>query len=204
MVQTWPIARAGMVIGLLGGSFDPAHEGHAHITREALKRLGLDRVWWLVTPANPLKSRAPATIADRIAQSQTIIRHPKVVVTDIEKHLFGPAVYKNGSRTTFQTLSALRKHYPKVTFVWLMGADNLAQFHKWNQWEALMGSTLIGVFARPSMGPNPRLSLAARRFARAQVRPNARLLHKKPAAWQFFNLPLIPQSSSAIRAAGRW
>ncbi|HAG26843.1 MAG TPA: nicotinic acid mononucleotide adenylyltransferase, partial [Rhodobacter sp.] len=79
MVQTWPIARAGMVIGLLGGSFDPAHEGHAHITREALKRLGLDRVWWLVTPANPLKSRAPATIADRIAQSQTIIRHPKVV-----------------------------------------------------------------------------------------------------------------------------
>ena len=91
IVQTWPIARAGMVIGLLGGSFDPAHAGHAHITREALKRLRLDRVWWLVTPANPIKARVPAPMTQRIAQAQAVINHPKVVVTDIESYLRGSA-----------------------------------------------------------------------------------------------------------------
>jgi nicotinate-nucleotide adenylyltransferase len=203
-VQTWPIARAGRVIGLLGGSFDPAHAGHAHITREALKRLRLDRVWWLVTPANPIKARVPAPMTQRIAQAQAVINHPKVVVTDIESYLRGSATRKKAPHTTVQTMQSLRRHYPKVTFVWLMGADNLEQFNKWDRWQSIMSTTLIGVFARSSAGPNVRLSLAARRFGQAQVRAGGDLVSRKPAAWQFFNLPMIPLSSSDIRAAGKW
>ena len=116
-----PFATSGQVIGLLGGSFDPAHEGHAHITREALKRFGLDRVWWLLSPGNPLKDHGPAPMAQRKARAQAVMDHPRVEITDIEAQL--------GTRYTAQTLAALRRRYPGVRFVWLMGADNLAQFH---------------------------------------------------------------------------
>ena len=130
-----------MVIGLLGGSFDPAHEGHAHLTREALRRFGLDRVWWLVTPGNPLKRRQPAPMAERMAQARRVIHHPQVVVTDIEARL--------GTRYTAETLKALQARYPGVRFVWLMGADNLAQLHHWDHWQDIMRRVPIGVLARP-------------------------------------------------------
>ena len=117
----FPVAKAGQVIGLLGGSFDPAHHGHVHITKAALTRFGLDKVWWLVSPGNPLKRNGPAPLSQRMQAAQALMRHPRVTVTDIEAWL--------GTRHTAQTLVALRRHYPGVRFVWLMGADNLAQLH---------------------------------------------------------------------------
>src|SRR6056297_3236063 len=112
-----PHTRPGMVIGLLGGSFDPPHAGHVHISREALKRFGLDRVWWLVTPGNPLKAHGPAPLQQRLEHARAVMHDPRVDVTGIEATL--------QTRYTAQTLKALQRHYPRVRFVWLMGADNL-------------------------------------------------------------------------------
>ena len=109
MTQGFPVAKAGQVVGLLGGSFDPAHEGHVHITRTALKRFGLDRVWWLVSPANPLKKRGPALLSDRMARARQVMQHPRVEVTDIESRL--------GTRYTAETVAALQARYPAVQFV---------------------------------------------------------------------------------------
>ena len=133
----FPIATKGMVIGLLGGSFDPAHEGHVHITREALKRMGLDRVWWLVSPGNPLKARQPAPMAARLRQARRVMDDPRVVITDLEARL--------GTRATADTIDALQAIYPGVHFVWLMGADNLVQFHKWERWRDILRSVPVGV-----------------------------------------------------------
>ncbi len=193
-----PIARPGQVIGLLGGSFDPAHAGHVHITREALKRFGLDRVWWLVSPGNPLKARGPAPLALRMDHARALMRHPRVMVTDIEARL--------GTRYTAQTLARLRARYPGVRFVWLMGADNLAQFHHWQDWRQIMGSVPVGVLARPGDRISARMSPAARAFAHARIpAAGAPLLGRAAApAWCFLNVPMSPLSSSSIRARGGW
>jgi len=132
-----PLAYAGQRIGLLGGSFDPAHGGHAHITREALKRFQLDAVWWLVSPGNPLKARGPAPLEARMAKAREVMDHPRVVVTDLEARL--------GTRYTAQTLRALQARNVGVQFVWLMGADNLAQFHRWQDWQWIMEHVPVGV-----------------------------------------------------------
>ena len=192
----FPVARKGMVIGLLGGSFDPAHGGHVHITREALKRMGLDRVWWLVSPGNPLKQRGPAPLADRMAHARGVMRDPRVVVSDIEARL--------GTRYTAETLSALKAHYPGVRFVWLMGADNLVQFHRWERWEDILHMVPVGVLARPGWGVRARMSKAARIYGGDLV-DRGEVLRNKPApAWCFVNLPMDGSSSTAIRARGEW
>lgn len=192
----FPVARKGMVIGLLGGSFDPAHGGHVHITREALKRMGLDRVWWLVSPGNPLKSRGPAPLADRMAHARKVMRDPRVVVTDLEAQL--------GTRFTAETLKSLKALYPGVRFVWLMGADNLVQFHRWDSWEDILRMVPVGVLARPGWGVRARMSKAARIYGGDLV-DRGEVLRSKPApAWCFVNLPMDGSSSSAIRAQGGW
>lgn len=193
-----PYARAGQVIGLLGGSFDPAHEGHAHITREALKRFGLDRVWWLVTPGNPLKKEGPAPLARRVAAAREIMQHPKVDVTDMEARI--------GTRYTAATLKTLQHSYPGVRFVWLMGADNLAGFHRWGQWNWILENVPVGVLARPGSGLAARTSVAALRYDRFRLRGRqSQLLARRAApAWCFANVPMIAQSSSEIRARGEW
>lgn len=187
-----------MAIGLLGGSFDPAHEGHAHITREALKRFGLDRVWWIVSPGNPLKENGPAPMAARIERARAVIQDPRVDITDLE--------IKTGTRFTAETLEALIRLYPGVRFVWLMGADNLADFHRWERWEDIMDAFPVGVFARPGERVAARLSKAARRFQRARLTGrSSRLLATADApAWALINTPMMDVSSSAIRAAGHW
>ncbi|SDX31008.1 nicotinate-nucleotide adenylyltransferase [Allgaiera indica] len=192
------MAKPGQVIGILGGSFDPAHAGHAHITREAIRRFGLTRVWWLVSPGNPLKREGPAPLARRMAQSREVMDDPRVVVTDIEARL--------GTRHTAATLRRLRALYPGVRFVWLMGADNLAQFHRWQNWRWIMHNVPIGVIARPGSGIAARLSPAAGRYAMYRVPPSAarRLGHLRAPAWCYVNVPLMPISSSAIRARGDW
>jgi nicotinate-nucleotide adenylyltransferase len=185
-----------MVIGLLGGSFDPAHDGHAHITREAMKRLHLDRVWWLVSPGNPLKARPPAPMAQRMARAREVMTDPHVVVTDLEARL--------GTRATADTLRRLRAIYPGVRFVWIMGADNLVQFHRWNRWRDIMAMVPVAVMARPGAGLAARLSVTARAFRASEVaRPEVLGLHAAPA-WCFVNLPMHGASSSAIRARGGW
>ncbi|MFY0635458.1 MAG: nicotinate-nucleotide adenylyltransferase [Vannielia sp.] len=190
-----PYAAPGQTVGLLGGSFDPAHEGHLHVTLEALKRFGLDQVWWLVSPGNPLKARGPAPLQDRIAEAGALAAHPRITVTGIEARM--------GTRYTAQTLARLQALYPRVRFTWLMGADNLAQFHLWDRWEDIMGTVPVGVIARPGQRLSARMSKAAERFARFRLPAAASHLlpHAAPPAWCFINIPMSHQSSTAIRAA---
>lgn len=192
----FPPARRGMVIGLLGGSFDPAHRGHVHITQEALKRMGLDRVWWLISPGNPLKAKGPAPLADRMARARLVMRDPRVTVTDLESRL--------GTRFTAETIERLKAIYPGVRFVWLMGADNLVQFDRWNHWEDILRMVPVGVLARPGWGVAARTSRAARIFSEHGVDRGEVLRHRNAPAWCFVNLPMDASSSSAIRARGEW
>lgn len=196
MRHRFPFATKGMVIGLLGGSFDPAHAGHAHITQEAIKRLTLDQVWWLVSPGNPLKTRQPAPMADRLARARAVMRHPRVKITDIEAHL--------GTRYTYETLIRLQALYPGVRFVWLMGADNLAGFHHWDRWRDIMAAVPVAVLARPGAGLRARLGPAARVFAHARLARAGALATAAPPAWAFVTLPLNALSSTKIRQRGDW
>jgi nicotinate-nucleotide adenylyltransferase len=184
-----------MAIGLLGGSFDPAHGGHAHITREAMKRFGLDAVWWLVSPGNPLKAEGPAPMPERLARAEHVMAHPRVTITDLESRL--------GTRFTAATLERLVALYPGVRFVWLMGADNLAQFHRWDRWQHILRLVPVGVLARPGAGMAAQASVAARMFRGARVAPDV-LARSRPPAWAYADVPLVDLSSSAIRARGEW
>lgn len=196
MRNGFPVALRGMVVGLLGGSFDPAHAGHVHVTREAIKRMGLDRVWWLVSPGNPLKAQQPAPLPVRLAQARAVMQHPRVVVSGLEAAL--------GTRVTADTLTRLQAIYPGVRFVWLMGADNLVQFHHWGRWRDILRRVPVGVLARPGSGVAARLSVAARAFRVDRVARGEGLGQRRPPAWCFVNLPLNATSSSAIRARGEW
>lgn len=198
MLPGGPGATVGQRIGLLGGSFDPPHAGHVHITRWALRVFGLDAVWWLVTPGNPLKADAPADLERRLAAARAIMRHPRVRVTDLERRL--------GTRYTAETLAALRRSYPGVRFVWLMGSDNLSGFHRWERWEEILGSVPVGVLARPGEQLRAGLSPAARRFARWRVpQSEARgLALRDPPAWCLVSGPMLDLSSTGLRAQGAW
>ena len=198
MRSGWPLARAGQRIGLLGGSFDPAHEGHAHITREALRRFELDQVWWLVSPGNPLKDKGPAPLAARVERAKAVMQHPRVRVSTLETDL--------KTRFTADMLSQLLPKYPGVEFVWLMGADNLADFHLWDHWQDIFAMVPIGVLARPGERLAGRLSPAARRFrARKLPKSAASLLARAPTpAWCFVNVPMSDRSSTEIRATSNW
>ena len=198
MLYKLPVARAGQRIGILGGSFDPPHLGHLHISRAALRRFGLDQVWWLVTPGNPLKTRGPAPMGQRMEAARALVKHPRIHVTDFEAHV--------GTRYTAETIDALHDRYHGVDFTWLMGADNLAQFHKWENWQGIMMSVRVGVVARPGDRISARLSPAARRFEQSRLRGRkAHLLAgAKAPAWSFINVPMNDMSSTDIRARGEW
>lgn len=184
-----------MRIGLLGGSFDPAHEGHVHITKMAMKALGLDRVWWLVSPGNPLKTQGPAPMMARIRQAKAVLHDPAVLVTGIELAL--------STRLTADTIKALKRHYPSTRFVWLMGADNLVQFDQWERWQEIASNVPICVLARPGARMEARFSKAARILAKYRLPQEEALLlpDARPPAWVMLNIPLSDQSSTAIRAA---
>ncbi|AGT09343.1 nicotinate-nucleotide adenylyltransferase [Paracoccus aminophilus] len=197
MREGFPIAVPGMRIGLLGGSFDPAHAGHVHITEMALRRFGLDRIWWLVSPGNPLKTRGPAPLDTRITEARRIMEDPRVIVTGLEAQL--------GTRVTADTIAGLQKIYPGVHFVWLMGADNLVQFHSWGRWQEIAARVPIGVIARPDWRMPARFSVAARKLWRNRLpESEAQLLPlANPPAWVLINVPLNSLSSTAIRAERR-
>ena len=184
-----------MRVGLLGGSFDPAHEGHVNITRAAMRRFRLDRVWWLVSPGNPLKARGPAAMAERLAHARRLLTDPRVIVTDIEQRL--------GTRMTADTIAALKRLYPGVRFVWLMGSDNLVQFHRWDRWKQIAASVPIGVLARPGTRLASRHSVAAQ-WLQSWRLPQSQagiLAHRRPPAWVQVNLPMSAQSSTTLRLA---
>lgn len=169
-----------------------------HISRWALKSFGLDRVWWVVTPGNPLKRRGPAPLDRRMAACRALVRDPRVCVTDVEARL--------GTRYTAATLRALRARYPRVRFVWLMGADNLAEFHRWKDWAWIMGAVPVGVLGRPGDQLRAGSSPAARRFAWARLGPRRAeaLPWRAPPAWCLLNGPMADISSTEIRARGSW
>ncbi|MFN3815411.1 nicotinate-nucleotide adenylyltransferase [Brevundimonas sp.] len=187
----------GLKVGLLGGSFNPAHEGHAHVAETAMQRLGLDRVVWLVSPQNPLKDHSEtAPLAERMASAREFARGPAMVVSDFESRV--------GCRWTVDTLRALTARHPGVKFVWLMGSDNLATFHRWRGWTDIAAAMPIAVIARPGSQLQSRTAPAARRYAAARVpQEQARLLPDAPApAWTYLTAPLNRASSTEIRAAG--
>jgi nicotinate-nucleotide adenylyltransferase len=193
-----PPALAGMRIGLLGGSFNPPHTGHRLACLTALKRLALDQVWWIVTPGNPLKKHgALAPLAGRIRLSRQASQHPRIKVTAFEASI--------GTAYTERTLRFLRRRFPGVQFVWLMGADNLASFHRWREWQAIFRLMPIAVEDRPGWRYRALSSPAAGRFGRFRVpeADAAALPGRGPPAWCYLSGPLSKLSSTALRALQR-
>jgi len=181
-------------VGLFGGSFNPAHGGHLHISLLALRLLGLDEVWWLVSPQNPLKpERGMAPFARRFESAAAMAQHPRIRVTDLEGRL--------GTRYTADTVLELRRRFPATRFVWLMGADNLIQIARWARWTSIFNAVPIAVFARPSYSKQALSGPAARRFARRRVPPGRarELADLPPPAWVFFPSRLDTRSATAIR-----
>ncbi|MDO8325148.1 MAG: nicotinate-nucleotide adenylyltransferase [Phenylobacterium sp.] len=185
----------GMRVGLYGGSFNPVHAGHAHVAETARKRLKLDRVIWLVSPQNPLKSsRETASLADRMAGVRKVARGRAMIVSDAETAI--------GSTYTIDTLRVLKARYPGVKFVWIMGADSLASFHRWRGWTQIMGGAPVAVVSRPWISLRSRFSPAAQRFSHAR-RPASQgtiLAGTQPPRWVFLTGPLNFLSSTAMRA----
>ena len=184
--------KKGFAVGLLGGSFNPAHGGHRKMSLAALERLHLDELWWLVSPQNPLKPKAGmAPLAARIASARAIARHPRILPTDIERRM--------GTQRTIDTLRGLKRRYPQLRFLWLMGSDNLAQFHHWADWRGIAREVPIVVMARPGYAGESQFAPAMgwlRRWRR-----------NDPAGWRNWTLPAIgfvhfgldPRSATAIR-----
>ncbi len=191
-----------MRVGLFGGSFNPAHSGHALVAKTARARLGLDQVVWLVSPQNPLKpTDETADLAVRLAQTKALVQghiHGRAMpISDFERRI--------GARYTIDTLRALKARFPGVKFVWIMGADSLAALHRWRGWLEIMALVPVAVIARPGAQIKSRLAPAARRFGHARLRHEASPIladHSAPA-WTYLNVPLDPASSSAIRAKAR-
>jgi nicotinate-nucleotide adenylyltransferase len=181
-----------MRVGLFGGSFNPAHKGHAHVAETALIRLGLDRVVWLVSPQNPLKG-APQPIDQRLARVAEFAQGPAMQVTAAEAAL--------GSTYSIDTIRLLKARHPCVTFVWIMGADSLASFHRWRGWTDIFRELPIAVVARPHAELKALTSPAAQRFASARVAPGA-LMQSPLPAWTYLSAPLNFASSTALRERG--
>ena len=186
----------GQRVGLLGGSFNPAHEGHLHVAETAMIRLGLDKVIWLVSPQNPLKpTHETAALTRRVWGALRFAQGPSMIVSDAETRI--------GSRYTIDTLRVLKARYPGVCFVWIMGADSLASFHRWRGWTQIMREAPVAVVARPWTSIKSRFSPAARRFAHARIPAAAAtsLPCRKPPAWVYLTGPLNFTSSTALRRA---
>ena len=181
-------------IGLLGGSFNPAHAGHLHISLEALTRLKLDEVWWLVSPQNPLKSASDlADYTTRIALARDFTSHPRLRVVEIER--------EQGLRYTIDSVTWLQRHHPHTHFVWLMGADNLAGFHRWRAWQRLAARIPIAVMDRAPYTLRALRGRFALRYAAARIDAREAMdLADRPApCWVYMSIPRHPLSSTWLR-----
>ena len=188
-----PSPPGDLAIGIMGGSFDPAHSGHAHVIETARRAAGLDRVWVLVSPGNPLKKTQTALV-DRLAAARRRLGSRTTIVSDVESRL--------GTRYTIHTLRRLKRLAPNARFVWIMGADNLRDFHKWKNWREIARLVPIVVIARPGAMPKAGLSRFARQFSSHRLPESAArsiARHSAPA-WVYITAPLDPVSSTELRA----
>ena len=195
MIPHFPPHSAGQRIGLFGGSFNPPHEGHRHVALMAMRRLKLDRLWFLVTPGNPIKSHGGlAPLADRIAATREVAAHPRIDVTGLEEAL--------GSQLTVATIRTLRARLPLVKFVWIMGGDNLANFHRWHRWREIAELVPIAVIDRPGATHAALRSPAALALAPERIPESvaATLAERTPPAWVYLHGRRSPLSSTALRA----
>ena len=193
-----PRTGRGLRIGLFGGSFNPAHEGHRLASLAAMKRLGLDRVWWMVTPGNPLKeSDGLAGLDARIEAARQVANHPRIDVTGFEAAL--------GTRYSVETVDYLRRRCPGVQFVWIMGADILPQLHRWKRWREFLASIPIAIVDRPGSTFNATRGRAATFMARGRLRESEApsLCGASPPASVFIHGPRSTASSTALRRAKR-
>ncbi len=189
------MASPHMRIGLLGGSFNPAHAAHVEISLTALKRLGLDQVWWLVSPGNPLKDSAKLpSVAKRVEAAKRIASHPRIAVTGFAGD--------KGSAYTVDLLTDLKRRLPAVNFVWLMGADNLALFHRWRSWQKIFEAMPIAVLDRPGFRLKARASQAGKRFQEFHVDEldASGLARLNPPAWTILTHRLSGLSSTKLRS----
>lgn len=182
-------------IGLLGGSFNPAHEGHLYISQQALEILGLDEIWWLVSPQNPLKSvRGMQSFEERFASAEAVTKNePKIIISNFEQ--------QNANNLTYQTIAALHKRHPDDKFVWLMGADNLVIFDKWQNWQEIFHLIPIAVFDRGNFRDDALKSLAAITFVERMLSSakSKQLAESSCPVWSFFDITKHPASSTKIR-----
>jgi nicotinate-nucleotide adenylyltransferase len=181
-------------IGLLGGSFNPAHDGHLHISLEALKRLKLDEVWWLVSPQNPLKNASDLeAYAVRFHTAQALANHPRIRVRDLEA--------KHGLHYTIDTIRFLQSHHPALQFVWLMGADNLANFHRWRDWREIAARVPIAVLDRAPYGMKSLHARFALQYAKWRIASSeaAQLTTSPAPRWAYLTIPRHPLSASYLR-----
>ncbi|WP_199200502.1 nicotinate-nucleotide adenylyltransferase [Alkalicaulis satelles] len=183
----------GLRVGLYGGSFNPPHEGHRHVAQTALKRLQLDRVWWLVSPGNPLKDDAPAPLDARMDAVRRLAPGPRHVISSIEAQL--------GAGYTIDLLRHLQARHPGVRFVWIMGADGLGELHRWKDWREIIARIPLAVIARASAGPDPRFSRAAKALRQHRLpESQARALADRGApGWTYLTEPLHPHASRLMR-----
>lgn len=191
-----PHVERGMAVGLFGGSFNPPHEGHLLVAEIAMRRLGLDQLWWMITPGNPLKSRSElASLSDRIAMSERMIKDPRIKVTAFEQSLSGSY--------TADTLAHVKARNPHIHFVWIMGADSLKSFHLWQKWQEIAATFPIAVIDRPGSTLSFLSSKMARTFQHARVDEDdvGTLWKRTPPAWTFIHGPRSTLSSTAIRAS---
>jgi len=194
--QNWvrapgPVAE-GLRVGLLGGSFNPAHAGHLHVSEVGLEMLGLDYVWWLVSPQNPLKPvTGMAPFDKRLAQARALAAHPRIRVTGIEREL--------GTQFTVDTIAALKRRFPQMRFVWLMGSDNLADFQRWRRWPEIAAMLPIAVVVRPGSTLAPLYAKAAQRLAHARLSDGRHIADASPPAFTIIDAPRNALSATAIR-----
>jgi len=191
-----PPHAPGQKIGLLGGSFNPAHEGHVAASLLALRRLKLDYVWWLVSPGNPLKDAGTlASLAERLADARVVSSHPRIIVTDIEAQA--------GTRFTFDIVQLLKQRAPTCRFVWLMGADNFISFHRWKRWQEIAELVPIAIIDRP--GSTLKGSHMGKAFEKARLdETDAALLPlSPPPAYVVLHGPRSSLSSTELRESGK-
>jgi nicotinate-nucleotide adenylyltransferase len=183
-------------IGLLGGSFNPAHQGHMHVSKAALRALGLDYIWWLVSPQNPLKSKhAMGPLERRVTIASKLAQHPRVIVTVIENEL--------GTIYTADTLKALLRRFPAAHFVWLMGSDNLVQIPHWRDWRTIFAMMPVAVVSRPGTALKALTGKAAQIFTKARAPADIFLATRYPPAWTVIDARHDRTSATQIRAQHR-